>query len=292
MGASITMAKGAADAGLVPSVCVIGDSTFTHSGITGLLDAVNDNSNVVIIISDNRYGVRNSKIINIIITHQLMLKLPKFITFLEKPINFLIKYLVSKFDLCLIPDNPLPNSLAGDLVHKYPLPKNAKLIGPLSRFTDFLQSPPKEKEISPLVHLQSAEENVDVLAIISGPEPQRTILLNKLIEKLSSENLNCLIVTGTFNESEKYDSYKNIKFVPHIESSKMAEYIKKTPIIISRAGYSTIMDLWYLKRNAILIPTPGQTEQEYLSQIKFLQNHTFIKQSEISAFNFIKVVLC
>jgi len=53
MGASITMAKGAADAGLIPSVAVIGDSTFTHSGITGLLDAVNENSPVTIVISDN-----------------------------------------------------------------------------------------------------------------------------------------------------------------------------------------------------------------------------------------------
>lgn len=53
MGASITMAKGAADAGLWPAIAVIGDSTFTHSGMTGLLDAVNDNSNVTIIISDN-----------------------------------------------------------------------------------------------------------------------------------------------------------------------------------------------------------------------------------------------
>ncbi len=53
MGASITMAKGAADAGLVPSVCVIGDSTFTHSGITGLLDAVRENSPITVIISDN-----------------------------------------------------------------------------------------------------------------------------------------------------------------------------------------------------------------------------------------------
>jgi indolepyruvate ferredoxin oxidoreductase alpha subunit len=53
MGASLTMAKGAADAGLVPAVTVIGDSTFTHSGMTGLLDAVNENSPVTIIISDN-----------------------------------------------------------------------------------------------------------------------------------------------------------------------------------------------------------------------------------------------
>lgn len=53
MGASVTMAKGAADAGLFPSVAVIGDSTFTHSGMTGLLDCINENSNVTIIISDN-----------------------------------------------------------------------------------------------------------------------------------------------------------------------------------------------------------------------------------------------
>ena len=53
MGASITMAKGAADAGIRPAVCVIGDSTFTHSGMTGLLDAVNDHSPITIIISDN-----------------------------------------------------------------------------------------------------------------------------------------------------------------------------------------------------------------------------------------------
>ena len=53
MGASITMAKGAADAGLHPAIAVIGDSTFTHSGMTGLLDAVNDNSNITVIISDN-----------------------------------------------------------------------------------------------------------------------------------------------------------------------------------------------------------------------------------------------
>ncbi len=53
MGASITMAKGAADAGQWPSVAVIGDSTFTHSGMTGLLDAVNENANIVVIISDN-----------------------------------------------------------------------------------------------------------------------------------------------------------------------------------------------------------------------------------------------
>ena len=54
MGASITMDKGAADAGLFPAVAVIGDSTFAHSGITGLLDAVNENTNITVVISDNK----------------------------------------------------------------------------------------------------------------------------------------------------------------------------------------------------------------------------------------------
>lgn len=53
MGASITMAKGAADAGLFPAIAIIGDSTFTHSGMTGLLDAVNENANITVVISDN-----------------------------------------------------------------------------------------------------------------------------------------------------------------------------------------------------------------------------------------------
>ena len=53
MGASITMAKGASDAGVFPAIAVIGDSTFTHSGMTGLLDAVNDRANITVVISDN-----------------------------------------------------------------------------------------------------------------------------------------------------------------------------------------------------------------------------------------------
>ena len=222
------------------------------------------------IISDNRYGVRHPKVNSIIITHQLMLKLPKSLNWFEKPVNSLIKRLVSRFDLCLIPDNPLPNSLAGDLVHKYPLPKNACFIGPLSRFID--EYPAHQTDCK-----------YDLLAILSGPEPQRTILQQKLTEKLLTENLKCLIVTGTLKMNSAPESIKNITFVPHLESSILADYIKNTPIVISRAGYSTIMDLWYLKKNAILIPTPGQTEQEYLAQRSALRNHIFISQSELDS---------
>ena len=225
------------------------------------------------IFSDNRYGVRHPKVRSILITHQLMLKLPKSISWLEKPVHLLIKRLVSRFDLCMIPDNDLLDSLAGDLVHKYPLPENARLIGPLSRFMD--EYPNFQTDCK-----------YDLLAIISGPEPQRTIFQQILTEKLLTENLNCLIVTGTLKDNSTSESLKNIKFVPHLESSQLAAYIKNIPLIISRAGYSTIMDLWCLKKDAILIPTPGQTEQEHLAQRSVLQNHIFLSQSEITSFNF------
>ncbi|MDR2928566.1 MAG: hypothetical protein LBV41_10300 [Cytophagaceae bacterium] len=229
--------------------------------------------NPVCIISDNRYGVRHPKVKSVIITHQLMLKLPRLRKWFEKPVNSLIKRLVSQFDLCWIPDNLPPYSLAGDLAHKYPLPANARFTGALSRFMDAYPS-------------CFSSEKYDVLVIISGPEPQRTLLQTMLIEKLSSENVKCLMVAGTLKEQDVPPSPSNIKIVPHLESSALAGYIANTPIVISRSGYTTIMDLWFLQKSAVLIPTPGQTEQEYLAKRSHLFYHTFLSQHEIASFNF------
>ena len=236
--------------------------------------------NPKLIISDNRYAVRHRKVKSIIITHHLMLKMPKKLEWLEKATNMLIKRLVSKFDLCWIPDNPLPYSLAGDIVHKYPLPKNARLIGPISSFMDdYLQNHPKNDFFN-------KENKYDLLAIISGPEPQRSLLQMLLLINLSLQNIKCLVVTGTFEEFLKPDFTANITLLPHLDACSLAHYIKNTPIVVSRAGYSTIMDLWFLRKNAILIPTPGQTEQEYLAQKSQLMNHFFLEQSQIDKFNF------
>ena len=236
--------------------------------------------NPILIISDNRYGVRHPNVKSVIITHQLMLKMPKYLKWLEKITNRLIKKLVSKFDVCWIPDNPLPYSLAGDLVHKYSLPKNAILIGPISRFMDDFTLNNSQKDNF------HSNNKYDLLAIISGPEPQRTILQQKLSQKLSTQNIKCLIVAGTITENSEIKQSKNIAILPHLDSYILANYIINTPIVVSRAGYSTIMDLWYLKRRAILIPTPGQTEQEYLAKNSLKQNHFFLKQSEILDFDF------
>lgn len=225
------------------------------------------------IISDNRYGVRHKDVHSIIITHQLMIKLPGLIHWLEKPLHLFVKRLIQAFDECWVPDNPIPDSLAGDLVHKYPLPKNAKLIGPISRFMDDGDNGIVNKEQFP---------ECKNLVVLSGPEPQRGILKNLLISQLSALNDKSSIICGIPDKredvSEKISC--NLVLIPHLNQEKLRHLINKSSTIICRSGYSSIMDLWFLEKNAILIPTPGQTEQEYLAQHN-KNRHCHISQKDI-----------
>lgn len=230
----------------------------------------------VCIISDNRYGVRHSKVKSVIITHQLMLKMPGGLSWLEKLFHCLIQLLVSGFSECWIPDNPMPDSLAGDLAHRYKLPKNARLIGPLSRFA--------ESYDEPLESNTTEKYSPDLLVILSGPEPQRTILQEIISEKAMSENIKTLIIAGK-PESKGIlsDNSENLQILPHLKSEQLRHLIIKTPYVLCRSGYTTLMDLWQIKKRAIVIPTPGQTEQEYLAGYHHQKNHFAISQADLKA---------
>jgi uncharacterized protein (TIGR00661 family) len=145
-----------------------------------------------------------------------------------------------------------PN-LSGDLSHKYSLPKNAFFIGALSRF---------DKNIGE----NKSESQNDVLAIISGPEPQRSILEKLITEQLVANNISALIVCGKTEEIYSERLIGKVKIVPYLNSPEMQEATIQSKIIIARSGYSTIMDLSVLGKKAVFIPTPGQTEQEYLAK--------------------------
>ena len=228
----------------------------------------------IAIISDNRYGVRHSKVKSILITHQLMLKMPAGWSALERPFHWLVKHLVSKFDHCWIPDLPQPHSLAGDLTHKYPLPKNAKLVGPLSRFMDPIQP----NKLSDQVIIKQAE----LLVLLSGPEPQRTILEEILQKKVADEKIKTIMVTGKPGTNPEPSQNQFLQKHSHIESEQIQSLIINTPSVLCRSGYSTLMDLWFLNREAILIPTPGQTEQEYLSQYHRHKGYCTRSQTELA----------
>jgi UDP:flavonoid glycosyltransferase YjiC (YdhE family) len=223
-----------------------------------------------IILSDNRYGARHPKVRSIIITHQLMIKLPSGLKWAEPLVHRLILNLVNRFDECWIPDFEKGRSLAGDLAHLYPLPTNAHLIGPLSRFMD-----------TPLPK-SSPDPHYECLAVLSGPEPQKSQLKSLLVQKLKQCAFKSLIITGEPNLQQENNVYKTnvVNLLPHLNEEKLAQLIVSTPTFIARSGYTTIMDLYYLNKNALLVPTPGQSEQSYLANYHARQ-HQYITQKNI-----------
>jgi uncharacterized protein (TIGR00661 family) len=208
-----------------------------------------------IIISDNRYGLWNRDRFSIIITHQLRIILPPSFSFLSNLLNSMIHRQVEKFDECWIPDFELHYGLAGQLSHPPRLPRNTHYIGTLSRFSVLTG----QRDV-PLPC------DYDIMVSLSGPEPQRTILEEMVFEQLINSGLAGIIVRGLTEATEEFDLTEKIRVFSHLETGKMKEYMLRSHIIICRSGYSSLMDLVTLGKNAILIPTPGQTEQEYLAR--------------------------
>ncbi|TLX73888.1 hypothetical protein E9993_13850 [Labilibacter sediminis] len=232
-----------------------------------ILKQILKNHSIDVVISDNRYGLWTNKARSIIVTHQLMLKLPFPFRFMEYCTHLIIKKMISRFHSCWVPDyKEKVKSLSGDLSRKYPIHSMVMFIGPLSRFSS-------QKELN-------NHQTFQVVAIISGPEPSRSKLEKSLIKLLQHHTEKCLIIQGKPNKDVNYTTIDNVTLASHMPTAELKCLLKNASIIICRSGYSSIMDLEAIKLKAILIPTPGQTEQEYLS--KYLKNrHTIIQQDEL-----------
>lgn len=219
------------------------------------------------IISDNRFGLWNKHIESTYITHQLMIKMPKGLGFAEPLVWLGHRWFILRYDHCWIPDHPGDNNLSGDLSHRYPLPRNAQFIGPKSRFSSLN-----------LANISPPSNPYRTIALVSGPEPQRTRFEQELRLLLKHEEGSSLIVQGLPGEIGQ-QSAVNIHqpmphLLPHMQAEELAKELLAAERIICRSGYSTIMDLEALGvlHKAIMIPTPGQTEQEYLAE--YLKNKT------------------
>lgn len=204
------------------------------------------------VISDNRYGLWNRSITSVLITHQIFIQLPKHLQFFSGIVRRIMRKFILKFDECWVPDYEDETiSLCGSLAHGKKLPENVKYIGPLSRFKNFDGS-------------YQSSHMPDVLAIISGPEPQRTIFERQIEQRFAASDQNVLMVCGLPDYKITNSKYANIKKVNHLSTPELGHCILYSKKIISRSGYSTIMDLHVLGKKAELFATPGQTEQEYL----------------------------
>jgi uncharacterized protein (TIGR00661 family) len=203
-----------------------------------------------LVIADNRYGLWHPRIPCIFLTHQLQIQLPQLRSAqkLLQKINY--KY-ISRFTQCWVPDAPMAPSLAGELSHPKKLPANLRYIGPLSRFTK----------------IPGIKKQYELLVLLSGPEPQRSIFENLLLQQIGSTDKKILLVRGLPNAAQAPDVARlaHLTIKNHLPATELSAAIQSAAYVLARTGYTTVMDLVQLQQAAILVPTPGQTEQEYLA---------------------------
>jgi UDP:flavonoid glycosyltransferase YjiC (YdhE family) len=221
-----------------------------------LIAEIQINEQFDVIISDSRLGCWLPKIKSIYLCHQLNIQGIPFGNLASK----LHHKAIRKFTEIWVPDTEGEKNLSGALSSS----KNRKIkrIGWLSQF-----------EGAANIKGTSAGKT---LAIISGPEPHRTSFEKQLLE--IQKSLPITIIGGT-------DATKNTKnYIAFADRDQLWTEIQKADLIISRAGYTTLMDLVCLNKKAILIPTPGQTEQEYLvTYNRHLKGIRFMPQNKLSA---------
>jgi uncharacterized protein (TIGR00661 family) len=205
-----------------------------------------------VIVSDHRYGFFHPGVASVFVAHQLHLYYPQ-----NKPVqavaNFLHRKRIEKFDRVWIPDLPPPDNLSGILSNIHH--KQSQFIGPLSRFVK-----------------RNQEKKFDICVILSGPEPQRSILEKLLKEPCEKSDRKIAFVRGVFNsgELEIFFKHPQSRLFNHCTGNELNLLIEQSDTIICRAGYSSVMDLTILQKRAVLIPTPGLPEQNYLAD--YLKN--------------------
>ena len=270
-----------------------------------------------VVVSDNRFGLWCKDVHSVYVTHQLMVKMPRGLKWMEWVVWRLHRWFIKHYNECWVPDVEGDDNLSGDLSHKYPLLKNTKFIGPLSRFST---TPIRWEDVRVEAEALGLKERYDVVAVLSGPEPHRTNLEkqitdyrlqitdnsqramvdgqqvltpsgqalvplkqgdNKIVDFQFSfliphfiakgsktDGSSFLIIQGLPADDLRLAEHSNgVDYIPHLPTKLLQWYMQEAKEIVCRSGYSSIMDLYTIGRKAHLIPTPGQTEQEYLKII-------------------------
>ncbi|MBL0308941.1 MAG: glycosyltransferase [Bacteroidetes bacterium] len=217
---------------------------------------------IELIISDNRYGCRNNKVTSVFITHQMNLLIPEKFNGVASLANKIHQSQIKKFNACWIPSPEL--SMIPRLTNKVD-GMDARYIGFLSRF--------QQKELP---------KKYKLCVICSGPEPQREIFEKMMENELKESGYASIIIRGkTEAMNPFYRKDNQCTIVNHFKSDEINQVIEESDLIIARSGYTTVMDLMRLGSKAVFIPTPGQTEQEYIAEELFKRGIAYyMKQSE------------
>jgi hypothetical protein len=213
------------------------------------IDKIQESECFDIVVSDSRFGCHTKYATNIYLTHQVKIRFPRFMRFLEPGGVFFHHLIIKKFDNLWIIDRKGESSLAGDMSQVYGY-DNVFFIGILSRFTCGC----------------IIKKNIDVCFLLSGPEPQRTQFENIIVKLNMPDSKRYCLIRGLPESVDFLSMPANWKVYNHITSEELGNVLLSSRHIVCRSGYSTIMDLVKLGLSATLVPTPGQPEQEYLAE--------------------------
>ncbi|MGJ5642642.1 glycosyltransferase [Formosa sp. S-31] len=219
-----------------------------------------ESHNIDGIISDNRLGVHSKKIPSVFITHQLQV-LSGSTTWLSTKMH---QRIIKKFNECWVPDVADEPNLSGKLGHIKDIEIPIKHIGALSRF-----------------NANKTESKYDIMILLSGPEPQRTLLEVKLMQAFKTDNRSILFVKGIIETEQTVTRQNGMTIYNFMTGQELEAAINASELVLSRSGYTTVMDLSILGKKAFFIPTPGQFEQEYLAErLQDLKLIPFCKQND------------
>ena len=201
------------------------------------------------IISDARYDIYSKKIPSFFISHQIRIMNPLRIRMFETGSEIYNLFFFKRFRRVIVPDYKEDN-ISGDLSHNLKKLDENKIdyIGVLSDFQK-----------------KNTKKDIDYLISISGPEPQRTMLEKKLLSQVDQLEGNIVITLGKTEQKDKLKK-ENIKTYSFLPKEQREDFLNRSKLVISRSGYSTILDLAVIRTKALMTPTPGQIEQEYLAK--------------------------
>ena len=237
------------------------------------LDTIIKTRQINILISDCRFGLHHKDVFCVLMTHQLAIQSPlKWVERWFKKWNY---HFINRFNECWVPDQQGFPNLAGEISHPSVLPSiPARYIGCLSRFDS---------------DATDTKHEHDLAIILSGPEPQRSLLENKLIKELSTQHDfgSIVLVRGLPNDAGALQ-LPGVTVFNHLPATQLKDIIVNSKLVISRSGYTSVMDIIKLGKMSVLIPTPGQPEQEYLG--KYLSQQQWCATMEQHNFSLAKAV--
>lgn len=217
-----------------------------HRGLQNIVKS----RNIDLIISDNRYGLAHKTIPSVFVSHQLYIRMPSGFCFLQPVLFRITNYFIKQFTHHWVPDfsEEEGNTLSGKLSHPA-VDGQTTYVGPLSRLSLSTEGP-----------------RYDFAVMLSGPEPQRTLFEKKIVESPLLRKYRVAVIRG-MPECNQIPAYLHgVEVYNHLAAEPLSKILSNATFVICRPGYSTVMDLYVLNKPAVFIPTPGQTEQEYLAR--------------------------